>query len=495
MKRSWFLLGLVLACTNVYGQTDNDFEKYVREQEMAFNEYVSMEEKRFKAYNDSINREFGRYLAEVWPDYPLSKKEPPIKNPIPPATYVPGDSRPDPMRYPVRGEIEPPVLPVSPIHDDRMQLTPIPMEVPQLKADFYGTTVMLRKASYALPPLGGVDEKSVATYWNYLSQLPYTEWVSSVTQYKSELSLNDWGMYQLINSIFRAYFPQGTANEQIVFVVFTLNQLGYRAKIGRVQQDLLPLIAFDCEVANAMFFRYGDEQEVIYTVINSKHKDLTSVQTCRMEYGGATKRFDMSLDRMPVLGKNVETKMLKDKQRSYSLQYNADYSRFLSTYPCVDFNYYADAEMSDILWQSIERQIAPILKGKTQEEAVNTLLNFMQYAFEYKTDNDQFGYEHWFFPEETIASSYSDCEDRAILFSQLVRRLLGLKVVLLYYPGLHLATAVHFENPNTQGDYVLVDGQKYLICDPTYIGASLGMGMPDLMKVSIEVVKLNNRIN
>ena len=417
MKRSWLLLGLVLTCTGVYSQTEDDFEKYAREQEAAFNEYVRTEEERFKAYNDSINREFGRYLAEVWPDYPLTKKEPPIKNPIPPDTYVPGDPRPDPMRYPVRGEIEPPVLPVPPAHDDRRRLTPIPMEAPKLKADFYGATLILRKPSYRLPSLDGVDEKSVAAYWN-----------------------------QLINRIFKAYSPQGTDNEQIVFTVFTLNQLGYRAKIGRVRQDLFPLIVFNCEVTNTMFFRYGDEQGVIYTVVNSEHKDLTSIQTCRMEYGGATKRFDMSLDVVPALGRNVVTKVLKDRQRSYNLQYNSGYSQFLSTYPCVNFNYYAEAGLSDAFWQSVQQQIAPVLKGMTQEEAVNTLLHFAQYAFEYKTDDDQFGYEHWFFPEETIASSYSDCEDRAILFAQLVRRLLGMKVVLLYYPGLHLATAVHFDS-------------------------------------------------
>ena len=495
MKRSWLLLGLTLACTGVYGQTEDDFEKYAREQEAAFDNYVRTEEARFKAYNDSVNREFGRYLAEVWPDYPLTKKEPPIKTPIPPDTYVPGTPRPDPMKSPVRGEIEPPKLPVPSPHEDRRKLTPIPVEVPTLKADFYGTTVTLRKASYQLPSLSGVDEKSVAAYWNRLSRLPYTEWTNSVKQYKDDLALNDWGMYQLINCIFTSYFPQRTANEQVVFTIFTLNQLGYRAKIGRVRQDLFPLIVFDCDVTNTMFFRYGDEQGVVYTVVNSEHKDLTSIQTCRMEYGGATKRFNMALDIVPALGRDVVTKVLKDKQRSYNLQYNSGYRQFLSTYPCVDFHYYAEAGLSDAFWESVQQQIAPILKGKTQEEAVNTLLHFAQYAFEYKTDDDQFGYEHWFFPEETIASSYSDCEDRAILFSQLVRRLLGMKVVLLYYPGLHLATAVHFDNPNTRGDYVLVDGEKYLICDPTYIGASLGMGMPDLMKVSIEVVKLNDKIN
>ncbi|MDR1348574.1 MAG: hypothetical protein LBJ63_09155, partial [Prevotellaceae bacterium] len=96
----------------------------------------------------------------------------------------------------------------------------------------------------------------------------------------------------------------------------------------------------------------------------------------------------------------------------------------------------------------------------------------------------------WNFAEETIASAYSDCDDRAILFAQLVRRLLGLPVVLIYYPQIHLATAIQFDNPTTEGDYVMVDGKKYLICDPTFIHANLGMSMPDLRNVAVEIIKI-----
>ena len=34
----------------------DDFEKYVREQEMAFKKYAVKEDAAFKAYNDSINK-------------------------------------------------------------------------------------------------------------------------------------------------------------------------------------------------------------------------------------------------------------------------------------------------------------------------------------------------------------------------------------------------------------------------------------------------------
>lgn len=83
---------------------------------------------------------------------------------------------------------------------------------------------------------------------------------------------------------------------------------------------------------------------------------------------------------------------------------------------------------------------------------------------------------------------YSDCEDRAILYAVLVRDLLGLKTVLLHYPG-HLAAAVRFDEEVT-GDYMLIDGARYTVCDPTYIGADIGMAMPQYRHVAADVFRL-----
>ena len=47
------------------------------------------------------------------------------------------------------------------------------------------------------------------------------------------------------------------------------------------------------------------------------------------------------------------------------------------------------------------------------------------------------------FPEETINYPYSDCEDRSILFSYLVKNLLHLDIVGVKYND-HLATAINF---------------------------------------------------
>jgi hypothetical protein len=127
-------------------------------------------------------------------------------------------------------------------------------------------------------------------------------------------------------------------------------------------------------------------------------------------------------------------------------------------------------------------------KGKDKVEAVGILLDFVQTAFEYQTDEQQFGKERPLFGDEILFYTYCDCEDRSILFSVLVRELVGLDVVLLNYPE-HLATAVRFDD-DVKGDYIMIDGKRYVVCDPTYIGAHVGESMPICKETKAIVIKL-----
>jgi len=104
------------------------------------------------------------------------------------------------------------------------------------------------------------------------------------------------------------------------------------------------------------------------------------------------------------------------------------------------------------------------------------LLRFVQTAFAYQTDGQQFNTENYLLPIETLHYPYSDCEDRASLFSWLVESLLGLDAVLLDYPG-HIAAAVEFTK-TPKGDRLTFKNKRYTITDPTYINASAGMTMP-----------------
>lgn len=138
---------------------------------------------------------------------------------------------------------------------------------------------------------------------------------------------------------------------------------------------------------------------------------------------------------------------------------------------------YAQTPIDNLSRDQLYPSLKAAIKDKSQVEAVSILLNFVQTAFQYEYDDKVWGHDRAFFAEETLNYPYCDCEDRSILFSHLVRELVGLDVLLLYYPN-HLCTAVKFTEQVT-GDYLTVSSGKYYICDPTYIGAPIGKSMPE----------------
>ena len=128
------------------------------------------------------------------------------------------------------------------------------------------------------------------------------------------------------------------------------------------------------------------------------------------------------------------------------------------------------------------------IAGLSEKDAVERLLNWVQTAFKYEYDEKVWGHDRVFFAEETLYYPYCDCEDRSILLSRLVRDLLGLKVILVYYPG-HLAMAVGFTE-DVAGDYIIQGGKRYVVCDPTYINAPVGMTMPDMNNQTARIILL-----
>ena len=154
----------------------------------------------------------------------------------------------------------------------------------------------------------------------------------------------------------------------------------------------------------------------------------------------------------------------------------------MGTYPQSEFELYFDTNGSSLLHHGLLAELGKHTAKMSEEEAVNFLLAFVQKSFAYKTDDEQFGREKYFFVEESLHFPYNDCEDRSVLFSWLVSKLVGIKVVGLVYPG-HMTTAVALKN--IKADYATADvhGSQFVIADPTYIGATVGMAMPSYQKL------------
>lgn len=489
MKKLLYSIVVSFLCIPLRAQVIDDFQKYMMEQNEAINKYIRDEEEAIRRYNDSINMAFGKYLAENWPEYKLEKHDQSIKNPVPLTYFDPQRQPSSPVKLLPNKEFKIPQIPIPPIKkEEKLPIIPLDNFKTSL---FYGATISYPKLSLPLLKLKGVTEKDVADYWNQLSALSYPIWTTRIEQLREELMLNDWALYLLVKNSFHVYFPQGNSNEEVIYTIFTLNQLGYRARIGRDNKELMPLLAVNCNINGSMYFYDLDNESVKYWVMDPENKELDCINSCRMEYGNADRLFDMGIKYSLQLPVSLVTKSYVAGDEMYELSYNQNLQGIYSTYPCIDYPIYAQSALDDVLVESINETLCPVLQGLSQEEAVNKLLRFVQLAFEYKTDNEQFGVlERRFFAEETMSAQYSDCEDRAILFAQLVRHLLDMPIVLVHYLNRHLATAIHFDNPDTFGDYLMIDDKKYLICDPTYINANLGRSMPQLNDVPIIIYKL-----
>ena len=157
---------------------------------------------------------------------------------------------------------------------------------------------------------------------------------------------------------------------------------------------------------------------------------------------------------------------------------------------------YANTPLSEEVKAEFYPKLKESIEGCSKARAVSVLLEFCQSAFEYKYDEEVWGGDRAFFAEETLYYPYSDCEDRSILFSRLVRDLVGLDVLLVYYPG-HLLTAVHFPEDaqlaaELRGEYFSLpcDGRNFVICDPTGLYAPIGWNDAKYRNTSADVILL-----
>jgi len=204
---------------------------------------------------------------------------------------------------------------------------------------------------------------------------------------------------------------------------------------------------------------------------------------------------DMSMESNPKIKTVIVEKVLKftydGKKYELPVKYDANVAEFFRSYPQTDLDVYFEAPLSDLALSSLSESFAPILQNRNESEAANVLLRFVQTAFQYQTDDEQFGKEKTFFADEVLFYPACDCEDRSILYSYLVRRILQLDVIGLNYPG-HIATAVKL-NSDLDGDHILYKKSKYVISDPTYINANIGVAMPKFKEIQPEIIELSNK--
>ena len=350
--------------------------------------------------------------------------------------------------------------------------------------NYCGQRIYVDKSLKGVCSIGNMREKAVADAYEAMCKADYKPLLADCRQLKKDLKLNDWGVFLFVRDASNALCAD--AHASVVMQQFLLNELGYKSKMARRadRDQMLLFVATDCKMYGRPYF----------TKDGLNYYNLTSDETCQFymcqeDSPKAKSSIDMQITNAPLLNSGMVNSVHKNGAGTVAVSVDVPKSLmlFYKSMPQCDYSVYVNAKVNPAVADRLLSSLAPIVDGKSETEAANLLINFVQTGFKYATDQEQFGYEKPFFVEELFYYPYCDCEDRSVLYSYLVRNLLKLDVVLLDYPN-HIATAVCF-NENVSGDFVTVEGKKYIVCDPTYIGASIGKAMPQFKRVAAKVLK------
>ncbi len=463
-----------------------DFESYRRQQQQG----IHKQQAEFQSYREQQDADFSDFLKMRWREFDSFQGKVRIKEPKP--EQIPVAPGVTPPRQVIAPKPVAPMRPVPPVPSK-----PLPVSPDTLRVDFYGNPldVSFDPAWRRYRSGGQASSQAMSAFWTMMSGSRYAQTLQTIDKASQRLKLDDWGRVSLWRAVAQSLQP-GRKTEQRLLLWYFLIKSGYDVRLGYAGNDVYLFVAVQQPVYATKFTRVG-EQTYYAVLADDRGDSIGRFYTYEANYPVKLKALDIS---SAAIGFTREVRAERSLSFDYkgqavrlSVPYDRSLVEYLEGFPQSEFALYFDTDGSSILRHSLLAELRKYTAQMKEQEAVNFLLAFVQRAFAYKTDNDQFGREKYFFIEESLYFPYNDCEDRSVLFAWLVRELVGLKVIGLLYPG-HMTTAVALTQPGSGMSYVDHHGQRFVIADPTYIGATVGMAMPAYAAIKpSQIVAIRNR--
>ena len=434
----------------------------------------------YHGFRKSVLDDYAKYLNGIWEDYEVFAGKKSHPKPKPETQPIVKVDEPAPIPQEITPEV---VKPTEPIKEQQLP-QPKPIVVPTLEMisfDWCGMTFKLPDAIIK-ENLAGVEKDNLVQYFELLQRSKLDkDVIPQLEQLINVANLNDWCQYLLIESYVKKIKANADTNTRNMICWYLMAKIGFDVRITLNGDKLFYLIPFQQQiyarnyllVNNTPYYIYGEGKAE-----NSRGFYTPSIPDASGKYVNAVLNRSLNI---PYKAKRFSHSY---SGRTISVDVNENVINVMSKFPQMPIPSYAISEGDVNARKQLVSQMGQLIKGKTEVDAANFILKFIQ-SFAYATDEEQFGYEKPFFVEESLFYPKCDCEDRSILYHYLVTQLLGRDVHLLHYPN-HECTAVNFSK-DINADSYIYKSKQYVICDPTYIGASIGMCMPDFRNVKPEV--------
>lgn len=514
MKRIGIIVIGTLMAAGAMAQ--ESFEEFRARQAQEFASFRKNTLEDYQAFRDKVNADYAAMLEGVWEAFEGKPAVPkPLElRPVPPVV-LPKDDEPTPIAdNPKPFDVVVPVVapkpqpqPVVPFEEPKPEPKPtpvVPKEEPKpepaplpvakgLAFKFFNTELEVRLDEQHRFSLSSTDGRSISKAWSRMASSDFNNVVIDCLKIRREHGLCDWAYLTMLDDMAQAFFGS-PSNEATLLMAYLYCASGYKMRLATTQAGTLKMLYASHHaiyskryftIDDVNFYCYGDELGTLNISEAKYPKEQPLSLLITSEQMLSAKASDY---------RSLQSTRYKDM--TATVRVNENLIKFFDSYPSseIDGNFltrwamYANTPLSEEAKNSLYPALTSSIEGKSEYDAVNRLLNFVQTAFVYEYDDKVWGHDRAFFADETLFYPYCDCEDRSILFSRLVRDLMGLDVILIYYPG-HLATAIHF-NEQATGDYISLQGRKFVVCDPTYVNAGIGRTMPHMDNSSAKVILL-----
>lgn len=487
LLRHLAVLGLLAMCSDCYAQ--------VNDPKAVFEAFRKQAQQNYSNFRQQCLENYADFVRKAWDAFEGKAPIPAPKDEMLPPVTVPKEELETPKAEPKPVVIDQ-VVKTQPVLPQPEPIEPV-KENPDIQEEtvaftFFGTKAKVRYDSSRRILLHSADNNAVADAMMQLGDGRCDNTLYDCLKLRTDYNLCDWAYLMMLKQLTSGICGQNS-NEGTLLMAYLYMQSGYRMRLAESGGRLYMMYASDSYIYDQV--GYSIDGQYYFGVGDLPDR----LNICRAAYP-KERTLSLLINKVPRL----DSDMTEERERiatHYSnvrvkTSVNRNWLDFCSTYPTstMDDNIvsrwamYANTPLASEVKEQLYPQLESLISGKSQLNAANLLLNWVQTGFEYEFDDKVWGRDRAFFAEETLYYPYCDCEDRSILFTRLVRDLLGLKCLLVFYPG-HLATAVCFTE-SVKGDYILLNGQRYIVSDPTYIDAPVGMTMPNMDNQTAKVILL-----
>jgi hypothetical protein len=362
-------------------------------------------------------------------------------------------------------------------------------EQQRINVDFLGWPLYFNiDAEIAKISSGIPSPENISQSWDQYSSVNYNHFLAQVSEVANILNLNNWAYYQLIKECSKQIFTN--ENDQITFQWVMLTRSRYKVRIGYQNNNLRLLMPSVYKFYNLDYITSDNNR---YYILNGDGNEIITYDKDFPESDIIMNvRINKPFNTNPIKKFRDYRFTFNDKEYKVKLGYDETMMNFYRTIPLSDLVVYFNSVVSPLTKNSVIESFRPLLKGLDETQKLNLLLSFVQNAFPYKSDTYEYGSERYLFPDEVLHYPVSDCEDRSVLFNYLVKTLLGNETLIVTFPG-HVATAISTID-QTDGISYEVDNKTYIIADPTFVGAPIGMTIIQARDKQASLIKLDSKL-